>query len=57
MEGDRRVGASGVKRRADNAHLTWVTKLTSAHHPCRTKEKGFRGQGGGMQAVTEEAVT
>lgn len=39
VEGDRRVSAYGVKRRAGNSHLTWLTKLTVAHHPCSTKEK------------------
>lgn len=38
VEGDRIVSAYGVKRRADNAHLTWVANLTSAHRPCRIKE-------------------
>lgn len=32
----------GVKRRADDAHLTWVTKLTSGHHPRGTTETGAK---------------
>lgn len=49
VEGDRGISAYRVKRKADNSHLTWMTKLTSAHHPRNTKQKRLQREGWGIQ--------